>query len=446
MNFSKYINNISSLQFFQLFRFGILFLISICFAKSYLSIGEIGIYEKLIFLSGAVSFFWVNSLIQSLLSLYNNNKTFKNNCKNSLLFNAFLLTVVITFIIAIILLVLEKNISNFLISADSIPYKWVFIIFFVISTPSSLLEYFYLLLNKPKQIIKYSILTFSLQFFAVIVPIWLGYGIKESIIGLSIISGIRLIWLFVIIINNSYFEISFQFIKEHITLASPLILSTFISGSITYIDGIIVSNNFNNDTFAIYRYGARELPLVMLLANSFSNAMVPRFSNNNNISEFLITIKEKSRNLMHLLFPISILLILFSQFIFTKIFNPKFIDAASVFNVFILLIINRLIFPQTILLALKKTKILLLSSVIEFTAKVIFSILLLKYFGIVGIAYGTLISFTVERIIMIYYNYKYLNIKPLTYIDFKWLSFYSILIILFYLFVERNNFHLNFLL
>ncbi|NCO54778.1 MAG: hypothetical protein GW876_05165, partial [Bacteroidetes bacterium] len=162
MNFSKQINNVSSLQFFQLFRFGILFIISICFAKSHLTISEIGIYEKLIFLSGAISFFWVNGVIQSLLPLYNNNKTFAKTNKSPVLFNALFISVIFSIIIISILLITEKNSSSFLISTTEIPYKWLFVVFFVVSTPAFLLEYVYLLLNKPRSIIYYSLLTFSL--------------------------------------------------------------------------------------------------------------------------------------------------------------------------------------------------------------------------------------------------------------------------------------------
>ncbi len=440
MNLKKYINNISALQYFQLFRFGILFLVSICFAKSHLSISEIGIYEKLIFLSGAISFFWVNGLIQSLLPLYNNNKSFKATEKTPILFNALLISFAFSIVIAIILLVSEKNISSFLISTTEIPYKWLFITFFVISTPSFLLEYVYLLLKKPYSIIIYSSLTFSLQFLLVVVPIWLGYGVEESLYGLIAISFLRLIWLISLVLKNSRAIVSVAFIKEHLSLALPLIAGALISGSMTYIDGIIVSNHFDTATFAIYRYGARELPLALLLASTFSNAMIPEFSDKKNIDGFLQSLKSKSRQLMHFLFPLSIIMIMISQWLFSVIFNPQFTGASGIFNVFLLLVINRMLFPHTILLVMKKTNIVLYTSIIEFVIKLILSIWLVNHFNIVGVALGTFIAFSFERIIMIFYNYKYLGIKPASYIDIKWYLFYTIIILTVYLFVERSVF------
>ena len=438
MILKKYINNVSALQFFQLFRFGILFLISICFAKSHLNIEEIGIYEKLIFLSGAVSFFWVNGLIQSLLPLYNSSESHTNTRKSPLLFNSLLISILFSLTTALILIVTEKNTASFLLSTTEIPYKWLFITFFVISTPAFLLEYVYLLLKKPKSIILYSALTFSLQFLLVVVPIWLGYGIRESLYGLIAVSALRFIWLLILVLNNSEAKFSWAFFKEHLVLAAPLIAAALISGSMTYIDGIIVSNQFDNATFAVYRYGARELPLAMLLANAFGNAMIPEFSVKENLDASLKSLKEKSLKLMHFLFPLSIILIIISRWLFTLIFNPAFIAGAGVFNVFLLLVISRLVFPQTILIGLKKTNVMLMVSIFELIIKLIFSIWLVTYFSIVGVALGTFIAFMAERIILIFYNYKFLGINPSRYINLKWLAIYSVCILAIYLFVERN--------
>jgi hypothetical protein len=438
LNFSRKITNVSSLQFFQLFRFGILFIISICFAKSHLKIADIGIYEKFVFLSGAISFFWVNGLIQSLLPLYNSSKIYPNPEKSPILFNSWLISIVFSLATALILLLTEKNTATFILSVPEIPYKWLFITFFLISTPAFLLEYVYLLLKKPTSIIIYGTLTFSLQFLLVVLPVWMGYGIRESLYGLILISALRFFWVTNLILKNSKASISIPFLKEQLRIATPLILAALISGSITYIDGIIVSNHFNTATFAIYRYGARELPLAMLLASSFSNAMIPEYFHQENMDDFLAKLKQKSRQLMHFLFPISIIMILISRWLFATIFNPAFIQGASIFNVFLLLVINRMMFPHTILLVMKKTNFLLVCSIIEIMIKLFFSLWLVHQFDIVGVALGTFIAFTLEQVVMIFYNYKYLGIKPSKYIDFKWHVSYSIIILVVYFFVERN--------
>ena len=118
MAFNKRISNISSLQTFQLVRFSTFLLISIIFTKSHLSTEEIVLFEILLFIASAVSFFWVTGLIQSFLPLYNNNKTFSDHgdektYKSPEIFNAFLLLAFFSFVAFVFGLTIRNNFSVF---------------------------------------------------------------------------------------------------------------------------------------------------------------------------------------------------------------------------------------------------------------------------------------------------------------------------------------------
>ena len=83
-------------------------------------------------------------------------------------------------------------------------------------------------------------------------------------------------------------KISWKFMKEHLYLGTPLIITSLISGSAQYTDGIIVSAVYRDPAmFAWFRYGAKEFPLVLLLANGLSNAMLPEFSTRSRMKESL---------------------------------------------------------------------------------------------------------------------------------------------------------------
>jgi hypothetical protein len=66
----KRFDSVAALQLFQLLRYGTLILLGIFFAKIGVPKSSIASLENLIFISGLVSFFWVNSYIQLLLSEY----------------------------------------------------------------------------------------------------------------------------------------------------------------------------------------------------------------------------------------------------------------------------------------------------------------------------------------------------------------------------------------
>jgi O-antigen/teichoic acid export membrane protein len=273
----------------------------------------------------------------------------------------------------------------------------------------------------------------------VILPAFTILSFEYSIVGLVTATFLRFLWLIVLLIKNKTFIFSLE--KQILLLKNslPLILSSFIAGSIPYIDGIIVSNYYDNNTFAIFRYGSRELPISVLLANTFSNAMLPVISKSPETLIVLNDLKNKSLQLIHILFPISIVLIVVSKYLFEFMFNPMFVQSSSIFNVMLLLVIPRLVFPQAILIAKKYQKYTLLASIIEWMSKLILSFILMKIFNIFGIALATFFAFTIEKVVLAFFVFIKLKIKPNIYIPIKWLTFYSALIIITFMFVEYPN-------
>jgi O-antigen/teichoic acid export membrane protein len=235
-------------------------------------------------------------------------------------------------------------------------------------------------------------------------------------------------------------RISPEYMKEHLYLGAPLIIAALISGSAQYVDGIIVSAVYRDpEMFAWFRYGAKEFPLVLLLANGLSNAMLPEFSTRSMMRESLAKIKLKSTKLMHLLFPTMMVIMFFARWFYPRLFNPEFHKSAGIFMVYTLLIIPRLVFPQTIIVGRKKTHITLISAVIEIIVNIPLSLLMVKWgYGIVGIALATFVVYCIDKIFLIVYVWVKMKIKPSEYIPLKIYAVYSILLSIIFLLVDRR--------
>ena len=99
-------------------------------------------------------------------------------------------------------------------------------------------------------------------------------------------------------------KISVEFMKEHLYLGTPLILTSLISGSAQYTDGVIISAVYRDPAmFAWFRYGAKEFPLVLMLANGLSNAMLPEFSTREKMKESLANTEGKIKKADAYSFP-----------------------------------------------------------------------------------------------------------------------------------------------
>jgi O-antigen/teichoic acid export membrane protein len=233
-------------------------------------------------------------------------------------------------------------------------------------------------------------------------------------------------------------EISFNpgFARENLKLGAPLIFATLLSGSAEYIDGFIVTSMFDEQTFAVFRYGARELPLAILLANALNVSLLPSFSNRANIKENLENLKSSVTRLLHLLFPLSAILILLSHSVFPLIFNAGFEKSATIFNIYMMLVVSRIIMPQTILNGMKYTKDILIASVFELILNVSISLFLVSLFGINGVAAGTFFAFIFEKMYLHYALKRKLNINLSEYLPVKLWLLYSTVLMLFFIFAE----------
>ena len=326
----KFVNNISGLQLFQLLRFVVFFIISIVFTKSHLTPEAIGSWEMFMFIASLLSFFWVTGIIQSLLPLYNRNRTFRRLGENTTekspeIFNAFLLLMAFSLLIFFSGHALKSSFSVYGYTGNT-PYLNLLLLYLLLSSPVCLIEYIYLLRDRAYRIFQYGIYTFLAQLILIIAPILAGKGIMWAVYGLLFITAVRWVWLILLLFRYSEFRISFNFMKEHLRLGWPLIITALISGSAQYIDGIIVSAHFDDPRmFAIFRYGAKEFPVVMMLATGLSNAMLPQFGTRAKLKESLEVIRKKSRSLMHYLFPMSMLVLLFSRWLYPRMFTPDFI-------------------------------------------------------------------------------------------------------------------------
>jgi O-antigen/teichoic acid export membrane protein len=181
--------------------------------------------------------------------------------------------------------------------------------------------------------------------------------------------------------------------------------SILLAGSMEYINSYIVEHYFENE-FAMFRYGARELPIFLILANSMSNVYsgeIAKFNQQGMLREGLQKFKHASQKLMRWLFPGTILLMFLSPYMFKYVYNDELMEGYKIFNIYLLLIVSRMIFPQTVIMGIMKSRIFYLISSNYLIINCLLSFWFIYLFGITGIAYATAISYLFEKIMLAIY-------------------------------------------
>lgn len=400
------------------------FISGIIMAKWGMSTSEIGTYEYWMFFVSTISYFWVNGLVQEFLSKSLNEK---EPDQYKLFFGAFILLSVICVLFIVLL-----HILGWPIFKDILPLG-LLILFIFFHIPSFLIEHILHVKKSLNAQIYYGIYTFIGQILCIIIPIWLGFGLKGIFISIVLYAGIKFIYLLTIVPGLYQFHLEINRYWKVILAATPFIGYYIISGSYSLIDGWIVQYHYaDQSVFAVYKFGARDLPILTTLAFTLGTGLVSYVSGN--LKSGLKEIKLRSAKLMHIVFPITGLLMLTSYWIFPNLLNASFAESAKIFNVYLLLMLARLVYPQTILSGLGYSKFLFKNACLELLVNGIMSILLFQFVGLVGIALGTVIANVFEKLNSAYYLYKKERIGVKLYIPTGIYSIYSVaLIILFVL-------------
>jgi O-antigen/teichoic acid export membrane protein len=434
----------------QILRQGGLILTSVLLAKSNIGTENIGNFETLSYVTTALSFFWLTSITQTSLSFLSDlSPADKKNAGISI----FGLLFVIAFLFFGTSILFNTQILSWLTKRTYVPFFNWFALSQIFILPTFVAENILTVDNRPKQIVRFGVLSYIVPVFIFLLPIWIGYYptllplslrdfnfLELSYIGLFIYSVFRFLYVVFFILeirfrisDNPKYEIRNpkSEMRAFVGLCVPMLGYFFLNQfSTVFINGWVCAFAPDKpEIFAQFRYGAREFPLVSALVAGLSNSYTPMLASG---KATLNDLKKKSVQTAHIIFPISILLLLSSKFLFPLVFNPAFSASVPVFNIYVLLVMSRAIFPQTVLLSLKDTRTLLYVSVLETLFIVITCTFLLNQFGPIGAAWSVVTGFLLEKILLAMALRRFHNISFDNYTPVKIYSGYCCLILGFY--------------
>ncbi|MEM6700423.1 MAG: polysaccharide biosynthesis C-terminal domain-containing protein [Bacteroidota bacterium] len=238
----------------------------------------------------------------------------------------------------------------------------------------------------------------------------------------------KYIWLIVLLLEVAQINWKFDLLWDTLKLSLPLMLYSLVGGFAQVFDSWLVNFQYDGDPdqFAIFRYGARELPFALAVATAFGSSMLPKLVKSK--SESIVEVREKSRILFHLLFPLAIIAAVSSQRLFPLILNPDFQESYLVFNIYLLILTSRLIFPHTILISLEQNKFIFYTSLVELVINITASFFLVQEMGLKGIALGTVIAYAFEKIVYIIHLHRQYQFPFHRYTDVRWWGAYSVIL------------------
>lgn len=420
--FSRKLNTTLAMQLFQLMRLGSVVLTGIVLAKTGLSASTIGAWEMLLYMSTTLTFFWVSGLLQGIAPMYS---SLEEDKRKVFIFNNFLLFFAIASTLFLLLFWGEKWIVPLLTSVPELPHFRLFALYLLFNLPSFPVEYYYLLHQKPRQILNWGIFSFGLHLLALFVPMKLGYGLEGGITALTVLALLKFLWTFRLSLQFGRWGFDRQLLWSYLIFCAPLMLSNVASNLMLFIDNYLVNRHFGDPAmFAVYRYGAREFPLATALVSALGASMIPGLRED--LAEGMRELKHKSRRLMHLLFPLTVVLMCCSKTLFPLVFNPDFARSADLFNIYLLTLASRILLPSAVLLSKGDSKSLFWVSIAELLVKLVLGVLFIHFWGLPGLAYSVVLSYWVEKIGLIWILESRYRVRTSEWVDWKWYFFYCL--------------------
>ncbi len=259
-----------------------------------------------------------------------------------------------------------------------------------LSLPVDSYDLFYIRKDKPRSIVIYTLLNSLIQLIGLVYLLTQDFHMGHVVLFFTAFFAFRYVHL--LYVSSAGLNLQWSGAWTFALFAAPLILHALFSGLTDYVDGWLIKSFFDDAAFAVYRYGARELPLNTILVSAVVSGLILYKS------DIGSTMKQEIKKLLWLLTPILALLILLSPWLFQFFYSADYKMSALYFNLYALLIISHILFVQVFFYRADDRWLLSIISLAEVICNVGLSLVLMRSLGILGIPIATLIVDSLFRI------------------------------------------------
>ena len=398
-----------------------------------MSLDAVGRVEIIFFTANLFSFFWINGLKNSLLSRVDDDQSV---IMGRQFFTYFLIAMSYAIIFGLIAGVYYACTE----SESSQTIVFILIASLLFNAPTYLTDAFLQVKEEYAAISRYGIWAHLLQFLLIGSVAWYTQDWQMVLWAFVLWAVIKWIYFLMVVSSSWAVALDLKYIKTIVSDSSYLILFALVGGCMEYIDGVLVERFFEPSQFAIFKYGAKEFPLSLLMVAAISSALLPLASTQ--IGEATTKLKLELGKLIPILFLSSALLMMVSPYLFRWVYSSAFGFSALIFNLYLLILITRILLPQIFIYAREIKKYLIYIGVLELIINVSLSLLLIPAYGMIGIVIATLVAYVVEKVVLLWLVQSRLDIGLTDLIPVRKYLFYSCILIFCFVLSTYVNSHI----
>ena len=211
-------------------------------------------------------------------------------------------------------------------------------------------------------------------------------------------------------------------IKKMLQFSVPLGMATMFGTMTQQLDKVIVSALTSPEEFAVYANGAIEIPLIGIITGSVTVVIMADMRKSiveGNYQEAVRLFRRTAEKTSYILFPAMIFLFISADSFIQTIFTEKYARSVIPFRWYLLLIPMRTVIFGSLLMAMGKTKIILIRSVIEIATNAVLSVIFVSFLGPWGAVVATVITIYTWNIIYLIMLSKFLSTPWYSFFPFR---------------------------
>lgn len=362
--------------------------------------------------------------------------------KGSLLFTTILFIFFTYLLFGLSTYLYGVQISQFL--TGQIKYSNLLIISYFATGMTALKSFYLIYFKNSEQAKKFVVYTLDETIISFVISLILVFYLKIGVSGIVIAqltaSGIVFFIMTIHFLKKFQFSINFPLFKKSLLVSIPLIPRIFFGIIGAQFDKYILGVVASVELVGIYSLGQRVAGIIFSFMTAIQNVWSPV------VYKFMFDKSRDGRELigsyLNPFFYVSmfagLLVTLFSEEIIFILSPIEYYDASKV--VIILAILNCTYFfgKQNQLLFAKKTHLISILTLIGITLNVFINFIFVKLWGLMGIAWGNLLSGSLSGIISFLISQKYYRIKW----DYKIIglifSVYFVSTLIIFFMIENN--------
>ncbi len=273
---------------------------------------------------------------------------------------------------------------------------------------------------------------------AILIPFWLGADLTTVVKWMIIAQLTR--QLVILPLFAKWFrelppelEKITYFDKKVLYYAGGMALLSLSGVGAAEIDRFIVGRFLDDTSFILYDIGARKLPFVTILTASVTSAIVAGYAAqvaNGEYTQALNKIKRSTTALLRLLVPTIVFLTVAAEPFVAFIFGGTYAGSGIVFAWFLIALLSNLFFPQSFIMATGRVNVNVIGASIELIVNVGLSLILVRTYGIAGVAFSTAVAHWLYTVTMGTYCKVKLGVHPISFLpDSLGWSFYALTVL-----------------